>query len=96
MLIDGGCRYAVCAGRDMIAWHIAFDLASVRADASDRDFVMTADHDRESVDDLALFFVCNTSFDDHDFTNLLLLHVGDGPESVIIENAIKRQLASAA
>jgi hypothetical protein len=94
-LIEGGCRYALCAGRDMIAWHIAFDLASVHVDTSDANFVMTGDHDRETVDEIAFFFAFNTNFGDHDFANLLLLHVGGGPESTVIEDAIRRQLASA-
>ena len=84
-LIHGGCRYAVCAGVECEAWHDAFDAAFLEEhegqseDESDRDFMMTTWHERDTIDDVAFFFVLNTNFDDHDFTRYLVLHVGDAP-----------------
>ena len=81
-LIDGGCRYAVCGGRENGDWEEAFDLAYVHRhgdksdEEQDRYFVMTTSHRDQPAGDVAFFFVFNTNFGEHDFREYLILHVG--------------------
>jgi len=84
-LIGAGCRYAVCSGLDSSSWDDAVDLAYIDrypdSDADDSRFVMTTWHDDESLDDIADFFVLNTSFDF--FVPEYFLVVGIGSEASI-------------
>jgi len=81
-LLDAGCQYAVCAGRDSDAWENAVDMEFVARHLGDteaerdRAHVMTTSHEGESEDEVAFFFVKCTNFDQHEFTDYLVLHVG--------------------
>jgi hypothetical protein len=79
-LVASGVRYAVCGGVDCKTWHDAVDLAFIQLDLHgeeyDSRFVMTSWHTDEPVDDVAFFFVLNTNFDTHDFTQFLVLQLG--------------------
>lgn len=99
-LLASGCRYAVCAGVDCEAWHDAVDLAFVRATeagvaAWDGGFVMTSWHEGESLEDVAFFLVLNTCFDDHDFRQFLVLHIGDGPLRQPVNAAVMAEAIAA-
>lgn len=99
-LIRGGCRYAVCVGPryEGLDWETAFDMAwvedylDVPQAARDANFLMTSQHDGESVDDVAFWFILNTCFDCHDFQDFLLLHMGTGPNVEAVEGAVMRWL----
>jgi hypothetical protein len=99
-LLASGCRYAVCGGDSCEAWHDSVDLAFVKAhgvnteELPDADFVMTSWHEGESPDDVAFFFVLNTNFDEHDFRNFLVLHVGDGPLRGAVNQAVRQHAQS--
>jgi hypothetical protein len=99
-LLEAGCRYAVCGGRNCAGWHEAVDAEFVKAhiddpkDVWESAHVMTTWHDGESPDDVAFFFVLNTNFDDHDFRRYLVLHVGTGPLRDQIEAAIRKYALS--
>ncbi len=92
-LVEGGCRYAVCAGQDAERWHMSFDSAFLSVFGTDDaawgdNFVMTTGHSGESPDDVAHFFVMNTNFENHDFRDYLVLHVGEGLEGPALEAAV--------
>jgi len=96
-LIVSNCRYVVAAGRLCERWHDATDWAWIKEyrDESeairDERHVMTSWHDDESVDDVTFFFALTTPFDDHDFTDLLVLHVGGTAiEQEVIEEGVRR------
>jgi len=95
-LISSGCRYAVCAGIDCSAWHDAFDLAWVQQhlndseEKKDAEHVMTTWHEGDSIDDVAFFFVYNTNFDEYDFRQFLVLHLGDSPVRHDVDAAVRR------
>ena len=79
-LVASGIRYAVCGGVECEAWHHAVDEAYIELglegkDADDK-FVMTSLHPDDPVDEVAFFFVGNTNFHDHDFTQFLVLQLG--------------------
>lgn len=95
-LLNSGCRYAVCGGRDCEAWHDAIDLEFATAHLDDPEevidaaHVMTSWHDRESPDDVAFFFVLNTNFDAHDFSRYLVLHLWTGAAQAEVDEAVRR------
>lgn len=95
-LLQAGCRYVICGGRDCEFWHDAVDLEFVRQHVDDSEatrdaeHVMTTWHEDESPDEVAFFFVLNTNFDDHDFERFLVLHVGDGHAKAEVDAAIRR------
>lgn len=95
-LLEAGCRYAVCSGKDCDAWHIAVDMAFVETHLNDPDevrdsvHVMTTSHDGESPDDVAFFLVLCTNFDDHEFRRYLVLHVGSGPAKAQVDAAVRK------
>lgn len=97
-LIEGGCRYFVCGGPDCEWWHHLTDelFVSRNLDATDeerkRNHVMTTWHAEESADDVAFFFVFNTSFDDVAFDRFLVLHLGDGPNLEAVNRAVQASL----
>jgi hypothetical protein len=86
-LINHGCRYFVCGGHDASIWEDAADEAHVMmtldAPESEREvrMVMTTAHEGESMDDVAFFFVRNTNFDAHTFTDLLVVAMGSDDTS---------------
>jgi len=95
-LLEAGCRYAVCGGKNCEAWHLAFDMEFVEVHLNDPDevldsvHVMTTQHDGESPDDVALFFVLCTNFDDYEFRRYLVLHVGSGPAKALVDAAVRK------
>jgi hypothetical protein len=82
LVTESGCRYAVCAGNECEALHDDIDSAYIQPftqqdpEAEDRALMMTTWHEGESPDEVAEFFVWNTNFDEHDFRDYLVLHVG--------------------
>lgn len=96
LLLQAGCRYAVCGGRNCEAWHAAVDLEVVRQhveaseDTREALHVMTTGHEDENPDDVAFFFVLNTNFDFHDFDRYLVVHVGDGDTKAEVDAAVRR------
>jgi len=97
-LLDGGCRYVVCGGKDCEAWHDAVDDEIVRRHGGDSHdalaaaHVMTTWHADESPDEVAWFFVRCTNFDDHVYRNYLVLHVGDGGTREDVDAAVRRHV----
>ena len=97
-LVKSGCRYAVCGGFASRALEASVDQAFLCEFGTDEthwgnDFVMTTAHANESPDDVAHFFVLNTNFETHKFTDYLLVHVGDGPVANALEAAVWRYAA---
>jgi hypothetical protein len=86
-LLNQGCRYFVCGGHDASAWEDAADEAHVMitlgAPEAERDtrMVMTTAHQGESMADVAFFFLSNTDFGEHTFTDFLVLAMGSDPAS---------------
>jgi hypothetical protein len=85
VLLESGCRYAVCAGANASEWEATVDLAFVRAisgsDGSEEDaVVMTTSHAAEGVDDVAFFFVSCTNFGEHHLREFVVLHIGGTPK----------------
>ena len=95
-LLEAGCRYAVCGGKNCEAWHLAFDMEFVEVHLNDPDevldsvHVMTTQHDGESPDDVAFFFVLCTNFNDHEFRRYLVLHVGSGPAKAQVDATVRK------
>lgn len=54
---------------------------------------MTTAHANESPDEVAHFFVLNAIFEANEFTDYLLVHVGDGPVAYALEAAVWRHAA---
>jgi hypothetical protein len=91
-LVLGGCLYAVCGGLDCNAWEDAFDEACTENDCPGK-HVMTTAHPGEAVSAVAFFVSTCTSFDGHDFTALVVVHVGSGPLVEEVERAVAAELA---
>jgi hypothetical protein len=60
-LVASGCRYAVCSGYQCSQWDDAVDFAflfsSPDLNPPDERFVMTSWHEKESIEEVAVFFV---------------------------------------
>ena len=95
-LIEAGCRYAVCGGKNCEAWHDAVDAEDINrhrddsCDVRENELVMTTWHDGESPDDVAYFFVLNTDFADHQFQRYLVLHVGNSEATKLVDAAVRK------
>ena len=95
-LLDAGCRYAVCAGKNCEAWHDAVDAELVLAhlhesdEVTDPAMVLTTWHEGEGPDEVAFFFVLNTNYGDHDFRRYLVLHVGTGTTQKQVDTAVRK------
>jgi hypothetical protein len=80
-LVATGCRYVVCGGAECWVWEHAADRAYIEQElpepVPDEQFVMTTSHRNEPPDEVAFFFVHNTSFGEHDFTRYLVLMIGE-------------------
>lgn len=97
-LITGGCRYVVCGGAEADAWEDAADDAYIEQDlpepVPDDRFVMTTSHPGEAAEDVAFFFVHNTSFGAHDFTRYLVLIFGaDDCVQARVAEAVRAEMA---
>jgi hypothetical protein len=89
----------VCAGSAADELEAAVDLAFLAEFGTDErawghNFVMTTAHAGASPDDVAHFFVMNTNFDDHDFRDFLVIHVGDSHLVKAVEAAVWRHAAT--
>ena len=80
-LIANGCRYIAAAGTECERWH---DIADEQFFAQfpteperDANVVMTSWHAGESPEDVILFLVYGTNFEEHDFKEYLVLQFGD-------------------
>jgi hypothetical protein len=56
-------------------------------------FVMTSWHERESLEDIAEFFVLNTSFDSFKPGVFVIIAVGDSPDLKKAERLVRELLA---
>jgi hypothetical protein len=79
-LVATGARYVVAGGTDCERWHDAVDDAflALELDGAEYDarFVMTSWHTDQTPDEVAFFFVGCTNFDEHRFTEYLVLQLG--------------------
>ncbi|VTS01971.1 Uncharacterized protein OS=Planctomyces brasiliensis (strain ATCC 49424 / DSM 5305 / JCM 21570 / NBRC 103401 / IFAM 1448) GN=Plabr_2303 PE=4 SV=1 [Gemmata massiliana] len=79
-IVRQGCRYAVCAGHDCPLWEDAIDLAYLATSPDfsppNERFIMTTQHENESLGDVVEFFRCNTAFDQFVPRRFLVLVVG--------------------
>ena len=93
-LIANGCRYIVAAGKECERWHdIADEQFLVQFPTEperDANFVMTSWHAGEPPDDVILFLVYGTSFEEHDFKEFLVLQFGDDD---MVESQLKAAIA---
>jgi hypothetical protein len=82
-LIDAGCRFAVSSGYNASSWDGAVDYAYLLRhpgpEVDPANFVMTSWHENESLDEVAEFFVRNTSFET--FSPKLFVVVGVGVDA---------------
>jgi hypothetical protein len=91
VLLADGCRYAVCAGKQCERWHDIIDEVFVQAhldqpeSALDAAHVITSWHDGETPDEVAFFFILNTSFDGLQFDRYVVLHIGHGSDSAELD-----------
>jgi hypothetical protein len=96
-LIAAGCRYFVCGGLRCEGWEdtadAAFEGLGLGGDDYDTQFVMTTSHPSEPVDDVAFFFVMNTNFAGHNFTEYLVVLAGSEPS---VEVLLRDSVASLA
>src|SRR5262245_49106482 len=80
-LIANGCRYIVAAGTECKHWHDIADEQFLEQFPTeperDANFVMTSWHAGESPEDVILFLVYGTDFEEHDFKEFLVLQFGD-------------------
>ncbi|MGO9094754.1 MAG: hypothetical protein ACLQGV_05975 [Bryobacteraceae bacterium] len=96
-LLNSGCQYAVCAGTACEAWHDEIDAVYLSQHSDqpqdDGSFVMTTWHTDESEEDVMFFAFHCTNLAEHDFTNFLVLLVGQNP---VRRECIERLVHSAA
>lgn len=92
-LFSTGCRYIVAGGVDCERWHDIADkqllIQFPTESEQDQNFVMTSWHTGESSEDVTLFFVNNTNFEDHDFRQFLVLQFGD---DFAVESQLKARI----
>ena len=77
LLINSGCRYAVCAGLNCLDWHDSIDITDTIHDPTLQNFIMSTWHENESVEDVVWFWLNLTDFDDVAFENYLALLIGN-------------------
>jgi len=79
-LFSSGCRYGLFAGHACRDWERALDTACIESAPDshppDAAFTATTAHEGESVEDVILFGMMNTSSGSHDFDHFLILFVG--------------------
>jgi hypothetical protein len=82
-LIKQGCRYAVCCGPESNVWETLFDKADLEGnpDSAPERLVMTTSHVSEPLDEVAWFFLLNTSTPHFQPRRFLALTVGAQPET---------------
>ena len=81
----------MATGHEASSWHDSIDIVSIdrypNYDPPDSDHIMTTWHDNETPDDIAQFFVLNTTFDFLTPSNFLILNIGQ--ESELLENLLR-------
>jgi hypothetical protein len=97
-IVISGCRYAVCAGLNCSSWDNSIDMADIKrngGEVSDENLVMTTWHDNETLEDIAFFFLNNTSFGSFIADRLAVLVIGAN-ESILndIQNEINKRLTA--
>jgi hypothetical protein len=79
-LFSSGCRYGVFAGHACGAWARALNTSCIESDPdyhpADEMFTLTTSHEGESVEDVMVFGLMNTSSGPHEFDRFLVLFVG--------------------
>jgi hypothetical protein len=72
----------VCAGHNCSSWDDSVDFANIEVDPelTDDKFVMTTWHSDDTVADIAFFFLHNTNFNQHEFTDFLILFIGENEQ----------------
>lgn len=91
-LVRQGCRYAVCFGVACSSWDDSIDWVGVMDKIEGRPgpFVMTTWHEDETIGDVAECFVLNTTFDDWEPQNFVVLIVGGTAElEAEVRNALE-------
>ena len=89
-LVESGCLYAVCWGRDCVVWEDSVDWARVDASGegpSDDSVVMTTSHPKEPLSE-ALWFAATTAF--HPAVALdqtIIIHVARDERPALLEQA---------
>jgi hypothetical protein len=83
-LIKEGCRWAVCYGQGAAEWETSFDQADLEAnpDCDAKRLVMTTSHGTDPLDEIAWFFIWNTSSPGFRPSRFLALTVGAAAEHV--------------
>ena len=87
-LVESGCLYAVCWGRDCVVWEDSVDWARVDASGegpSDDSVVMTTSHPKEPLSE-ALWFAATTAF--HPAVALdqtIIIHVARDERPALLE-----------
>ena len=87
-LVESGCLYAVCWGRDCVVWEDSVDWARVVVsgeDAADDRFVMTTSHPEETLAE-AFWFAATTAF--HPTVSLdqtIIIHVARDERPQLLE-----------
>lgn len=97
-LIHQGCRWAMAFGNDASSWDDSIDYAHIFSypDYSPPDdaHVMTTWHDKDTLDEIAQFFVFLTAFDSFTPVNFLLLCIGQESERYReLREEVERQFA---
>jgi hypothetical protein len=80
-LIESGCRYLMCGGRESAVWEEVADEVATAPDRTgvdgDAAEVMTASYERRPPDEVVFDFVYITDFPPHRFARYLVLMVGE-------------------
>lgn len=96
VLLDAGCRYVVCGGRQCEAWHDAIDVEFVARHHDEPKelwaavHVMTTWHAGQSPDQTAFFFVALAELDGRPFRRNLVLHVGARKTRATVDTVVRK------
>ncbi|MFN3537589.1 MAG: hypothetical protein ACK4Y4_09105 [Brevundimonas sp.] len=87
-LVESGCLYAVCWGRDCVVWEDSVDWASVAFSgegASDDRFVMTTSHPDETLAEAFWFAATCAFYPTKALDQTLIIHVARDERQIMIE-----------
>ncbi len=80
-LVEAGCLYFMAWGIDCSYWHDSVDYANLAKysllEIPDDNFIMTTDHNNESLDDVFEFSRLTANHPDIELHNTLILHVAN-------------------
>jgi hypothetical protein len=78
-LVNSGCRYAIAWGIQCREWHFGIDDASLQrfdyGEVPDSEFVMTTDHEKESLKDAFLFAAYCAHHPSLDIDRVYIIHI---------------------